>query len=67
MKVIPKKDLIILIEEILESEELLTKDELNYLFETYGDDWFVSDTETYYAQFSLCNKNKEREKIVGSK
>lgn len=64
MKVIPKKDLIILIEKKVESE-LLTEDVFNYLFETYGDDWFISDTD--HTQYSLCNKNKEREKIVESK
>ena len=65
MKVIPREDLIILIEKEFKSEELLTKDEFNYLFEIYGDDWFVSDTD--HTQYTLCNKNKEREKIVGSK
>ena len=64
MKVIPRKDLIVLVEKKVESE-LLTKDVFDYLFETYGDDWFISDTD--HTQYSLFNKNKEREKIVGSK
>lgn len=62
MKVIPKKDLIELLEKEVE-KTLLTKYTFDDLFETYGDDWFISDTD--HTKYVQCNINKKREDLLG--
>ena len=64
MKVIPKKDLIILLEKEVE-QELLTRYIFDDLFEDYGDDWFISDVDR--TKYKLYNVNEERKKIIDSK
>lgn len=64
MKVIPKKDLIILLEKEVE-QELLTRYVFDSLFEDYGDDWFISDVDR--TKYKLYNVNEERKKIIDSK
>lgn len=64
MKVIPKKDLIILLEKEVE-QELLTRYIFDGLFEDYGDDWFISDVDR--TKYKLYNVNEERKKIIDSK
>ena len=62
MKVIPKKDLIEILEKEVE-KTLLTRYTFDDLFETYGDDWFISDTDhTKYVQYTV---NKKRENLLG--
>ena len=62
MKVIPKKDLIEILEKEVE-KTLLTKYTFDDLFETYGDDWFISDMDhTKYVQYTV---NKKRENLLG--
>lgn len=64
MKVIPKKDLIVLLEKEVE-QELLTRYIFDDLFEDYGDDWFISDVDR--TKYKLYNVNEERKKIIDSK
>ena len=64
MKVIPKKDLITLLEKEVE-QELLTRYIFDDLFEDYGDDWFISDVDR--TKYKLYNVNEERKKIIDSK
>lgn len=64
MKVIPKKDLIILLEKEVE-QELLTRYLFDDLFEDYGDDWFISDIDR--TKYKLYNVNEERKKIIDLK
>ena len=64
MKVIPKKDLIILLEKEVE-QELLTRYVFDDLFEDYGDDWYISDVDR--TKYKLYNVNEERKKIIDSK
>lgn len=62
MKVIPKNDLIELLEKEVD-KTLLTRYTFDDLFETYGDDWFISDTD--HTKYVQCNINKKRENLLG--
>lgn len=63
MKVIPKKEIIMLLEKKVEGE-LLTRCVFDELFELYGDDWFISDTD--HTKYTLCKVNIERERVIKS-
>lgn len=56
MKVIPKKDLIIMINTLKTS--YIFQSTIDSLFELYGDNWFME----YGGDWELCDKNSERDK-----
>lgn len=56
MKAIPLEDLIILLKG--EGEQIIYKEDIEDLFETYGDDWYVD--EDCHDRLELCNENKRR-------
>ena len=59
MKVIPKKELIQLLE--MQDQELIYKSEIEDLFYEYGDDYYK---DFYDSPFKLCKSNAERKALL---
>lgn len=64
MKMIPKNELIIMLQKKgLEDIELISKDMMENIFERYGDDYFKPDMN-FFADWELCTKNEKRERLM---
>ena len=59
MKVIPKKELIQLLE--MHDQELIYQDGIEGLFYTYGDDYYK---DSYDSPFELCKSNANRKALL---
>lgn len=63
MKAIPKDDLIKLIETSV--HKTFFEGDIICLFEEYGDDWYVSDSD--HSKMELYKENKERKRLLNDK
>ena len=61
MKIIPKEDIITIVETIFPEGRLISQYDFEQIYEIYGDDYFISDID--HTRYSLCKKNEERKKI----
>ena len=60
MKVIPKKELIQLLEML--GHERISEDEIQGLFYEYGDDYYKDSG--YSSSFELCKRNADRKALL---
>jgi hypothetical protein len=61
MKAIPTKELIQMLELILDEHEIMYEYEMKNLFERYGDDYFKDSS---WKEYELCNENELRKKLL---
>ena len=61
MKAIPTKELIQMLELILDEHEIVYEYEMKNLFERYGDDYFKDSS---WKEYELCNENELREELL---
>ena len=61
MKAIPTKELIQMLELILDEHEIVYEYEMKNLFERYGDDYFKDSS---WKEYELCEENELREKLL---
>lgn len=59
MKVIPKRDLLWLIQTSKSADSVFLIEDVEELFETYGDDYYINQENGTYE---LCNQNEARKK-----
>lgn len=59
MKAMPLADLIALLGKL--EDQIIYKDEIQQLFETYGDDWYIGDR---HDRLELCNENELRKEVL---
>lgn len=59
MKVIPKNELILMLQN--ENKEVVSLDSIEGIFEKYGDDYFK---DYGCSPYELCNKNSLRQKLL---
>ena len=57
MKAIPIKELITMLESLLDEHEIIREDEIRNLFERYGDDYFKDSS---WKEYELCKENELR-------
>jgi hypothetical protein len=60
MKAIPIKELIPMLESLLDKHEIIREDEMRNLFKRYGDDYFKDSSWTGYE---LCKENELRKEL----
>ena len=60
MKAIPTKELIQMLELILDEHEIMREDEIHNLFKHYGDDYFKDSS---WKEYELCNENELRKEL----
>lgn len=65
MKIIPKNELIIMLQEGLQDIKLISQTMMENIFERYGDDYFKPDMN-WYADWELSNENEERKRLMRS-
>ncbi len=61
MKAIPTKELIQMLELILDEHEIVYEYEMKNLFERYGDDYFKDSS---WKEYELCNENELRKELL---
>ena len=63
MKAIPKTELIKLLQhiDIIDMDDLLFSEDLQDIFEIFGDDYFIDRT---FSEWTLCKANKERKEFL---
>ena len=62
MKMMPRKDLILMLQEGMDCE-ILSEDIVEIIFKNYGDDYFKADMN-FYSDWELCNKNEKRKQFL---
>lgn len=63
MKMIPKNELIIMLQQGLEDVQLISKDMINNIFDNYGDDYFKPDMN-WFADWELTTENESRKNFL---
>ena len=58
MKAIPTKELIPMLESLLDEHEIIYEDEMHNLFKRYGDDYFREVSS--WKGYELCEENELR-------
>ncbi len=61
MKVIPKNELIILLQKGLSGKEDISKEFMDDIFETYGDDYYKDGS---WSAYELSNTNTKRKDLM---
>ena len=62
MKMMPRKDLILMLQEGLDCE-ILSADTVERIFKNYGDDYFKANM-SFYSDWELCNENEKRKQFL---
>ena len=60
MKAIPIKELIPMLESLLDEHEIIREDEIQNLFKRYGDDYFKDSS---WKEYELCKENELRKEL----
>lgn len=63
MKMIPKNELIIMLQQGLNDTEIISNDMINNIFKIYGDDYFKSDMGRF-AKWELTTENENRKNFL---